>query len=561
MTRKLFPVIGLLVALALASLAHAAPRLPSIFADNMVLQRDMPVPVWGWADAAEKISVKVAGQSKTTTTDAQGNWSLKLDALQPGAPLEMTIAGKSRLALKNILVGEVWICSGQSNMAFTLQGAHNAQREIARANHPRIRLFWVPPKPALQPQADCQGRWVECTPETAKNFTAVGYFFGRDLHQALDLPVGLVNTSYGGTPAQSWTSLEGLESKPSLAVFVKGYRDTVGHLDQLEARYRNEVLPRWAAAQKKWDAQYGKAYRETILKWRKEVEAAAAAGKVASPPPQPAVRPPRKPRSPQEDPNVPSTLYNAMIHPIVPLAIRGAIWYQGESNAGDPVQYRALFPAMIEDWRRVWREGDFPFLFVQLANYMKREDQPTQSALGWPGLREAQTMTLKLSKTGMALSIDIGQGDDIHPRDKADVGRRLMLAALKIAYGRDLVYSGPGYESMSVEGEKIRIKFEHVGGGLVIGAAPPTQLDQSPQTPSDHLVGFSIAGADKKFVWASAKIDGPSVLVWNDEVKRPAAVRYAWANNPECNLYNKEGLPAGPFRTDDWVALPLAGKK
>jgi sialate O-acetylesterase len=268
----------------------------------------------------------------------------------------------------------------------------------------------------------------------------------------------------------------------------------------------------------------------------------------------------RKPTEPSKNPSVPTVLNNAMVAPLAPLAIKGVIWYQGEANAGQPMLYRTLFPAMITDWRRQFAQGDFPFIWVQLASYMKRESEPTQGEGGWPGLREAQSRTLALPNTGEAVTIDIGEAGDIHPKDKVDVGARLALAAEKVAYGRDVVYSGPRYHGLSVEGDRARVKFDEVGGGLMIGAAPIIRMGQEANRPLDHLVGFAVAGEDRKFVWAEAKIEGDSVVVWSEAVKKPVAVRYAWANNPECNLYNREGLPAGPFRTDDWMS-PAAGAR
>jgi sialate O-acetylesterase len=347
--------------------------------------------------------------------------------------------------------------------------------------------------------------------------------------------------------------MEGLKSDPSLDVFIKSYQDTFANLDAAKERYEKQQLPKYQADLKAWNETVGKEFRAAMAKWQKEAAAAKAAGQAIPEQPKPAKQPPRRPNEPGKSPNTPTVLYNAMIQPLVPFAIKGAIWYQGESNAGNPMQYRVLFPAMIKDWRRVWGEGDFTFLWVQLANFMKRDDQPTQSDGGWPGLREAQNMTLALPNTGQAVIIDIGEGPDIHPKNKDDVGNRLALAGLKIAYGKDIVYSGPTYDSMSVNGNQVKIKFKNIGGGLVIGAAPAIRLDQPAAKPLDKLVGFAIAGADKNFVWANAKIEGDSVVVWADGVSKPVAVRYAWANNPECNLYNKEGLPASPFRTDDWI--------
>ena len=524
--------VALLTLALLPLAARAEVKLPHIIGDNMMLQQEKPVPIWGWASPDEKVTVKFGDQAQGATADKDGKWIVKLDPLKAGATGEMTIAGSNTITLKNVLVGEVWACSGQSNMEFGMRGAHNASVEIPKANYPKIRLFTVKKKIAFEPQTDCDGAWEECTPETVGGFTAVGYFFGRDIYQALDVPVGLIHTSWGGTPAQAWTSLEKLKSVPEFGDLVTSFETTAKNMPELKETYEKETLPKWQEADKKW-------------------KAAKAAGEPAGSKPEP-----RRPNPPDLNPNLPSVLFNGMIAPIVPYAIRGATWYQGESNAGNPLQYRVLFPAMITDWREHWGEGDFTFLFVQLANFMARTATPTQESGGWPGLREAQSMTLSLPNTGMAVIIDIGQADNIHPKDKMDVGYRLALAAEHVAYGKDLVFSGPMYDSMSVEGDKVRVKFKSVGSGLAIAAPPSTQMSVEPESPASQLKGFSIAGEDHKFIWANAIFDGDSVVVSSDEVKDPKAVRYGWANNPSVNLYNREGLPASPFRTDNWGDPP-----
>lgn len=554
--------IPLLAAFVLATTLRADVKLPAIIGDNMVLQADKPLPVWGWASPGEKVTVSLLGENKEVTAGQDGKWMVKLEAKKAGGPVEMNITGKNKLTLKNILIGEVWVCSGQSNMGYTFDRAHNASVESSKANNPKIRLFKVPRVTAFSPQEDAAGKWEECDSETVKNFTAVGYFFGRDIQKALGVPVGLINTSWGGTPAQAWTSIEGLKSEAALEGYVKSYTDTSTNLDKLKENHQKVTLPKYEAALKAWQETTGKEHRENLAKWQKEVAAAKAAGKEAPPQPKPAKAMPRKPDEPGKSPHVPSVLYNGMIQPLVPFAIRGAIWYQGESNAGTPVLYQTLFPTMIKDWRRVWGQNDnFPFLFVQLANYMKRESEPTQGEGGWPGLREAQNMTLSLPNTGQAVIIDIGEADDIHPQNKDTVGQRLALAGLKVAYGQNVAYSGPTYDSMAVEGNKVRVKFKNAGGGLMIGAAPAIRLNEQAKKPAEKLIGFAVAGEDKKFVWANAQIDGDSVLVWADGIAKPVAVRYAWANNPACNLYNKEGLPASPFRTDTWTSPAPQGAK
>jgi sialate O-acetylesterase len=502
-------VLSALCLLAATPLVVADVELPAVIGDNMVLQRHQRVPIWGTADAGEKITVTFAGQQVSTTTRPDGRWIARLTALVAGGPYEMTIAGKNIITLRNVLVGEVWACSGQSNMAFSVQASNNAQEEIAAADYPMLRLLTVPRVPASEPVSDIEAEWVVCSPQTVPGFSAVGYFFGRELHKELGVPIGLINTSWGGTPAESWTTRPTLEEDPDFAPIVE----------------------RWNQARENYPEQKKK-HEEALAKWKEEVEKAKAEGK--PPPRQPG--PPLFERKQYE----PGSLYNGMIAPLIPYAIRGAIWYQGESNAGRAYQYRELFAAMIRDWRREWGQGAFPFLFVQLANFMAREAEPAESA--WAELREAQSMTLSLPKSGQAVIIDIGEADDIHPKNKQDVGRRLALNALAIAYGRDIVYSGPVYRSMEIEGDRIRLHFDHVGGGLMAKGG-------------GSLKGFAIAGEDRKFVWADANIEGDLVVVHSDGVPNPAAVRYAWANNPECNLYNEEGLPASPFRTDSWPGV------
>ena len=511
----------------LSSVAMADVKLPAIISDNMVVQAGKPLAIWGTADAGEKVSVTLGKDTQNTTAAADGKWSVKLSPVQAGDAGELTVKGNNALTVKNILAGSVWVCSGQSNMQFGLGGAHNAATEIPAANYPNIRLFTVPNTTAFEPQSDCLGKWVVCTPKTVPSFSAVAYFFGRDLHVATGLPVGLIHSSWGGTPAQAWTSLDGLDKDPELSkAFVTGFRTLKQNMPQELEKYRTIALSKYEEALKKWNADAAKAKADG----------------------QTPARAPQKPNLPDRNSGTPSVLYNAMIAPIIPFTLDGAIWYQGEANAGQPAQYRTLFPRMITDWREKWGQGDFAFYFVQLANYQAAQQQPSEG--GWAFLREAQTMTLKLPNTGMAVIIDIGQAENIHPKDKSDVGHRLALWALHDVFKKDVVYSGPLYDSMKVDGNKIRLTFKHVDGGLTIGVAPATQPSVAAAPPLSELKGFAIAGTDQKWVWAKAQIDGETVLVWSDEVAAPTAVRYGWANNPFVNLYNKAGLPASPFRTD-----------
>jgi sialate O-acetylesterase len=482
-------------ALVAVSAARADVKLPALISDGMVLQQEIDVPLWGWADEGESVTVEFQNQ-KVAATTKDGKWMVRLKPLKVGGPFTLTISGKNKIELKNVLVGEVWICGGQSNMQWRLNQTDNAEAEIASAKYPMIRLFTVPRLEVDAPVTDVKAGWKEASPETVPTFSAIGYYFGRDLHKARNVPVGLINNAVGGSPAESWTSAGVLNS---------------------DAEY------------KQFAAEYPKRmerYEQALAKYREDAEKAKAENK-------PAPRPPGRPW-------MPSGLYNGMLAPLAPYAIKGAIWYQGESNATRAYQYRRLFPTMISNWRAIWGQGDFPFLFVQLAAF-----GPNGQKLGesdWAELREAQLMTLSASpKTGMALAIDVGTYNDIHPRNKQPVGARLALAARAIAYGEKIVHSGPVYKSMKIEGDKVSLSFNHTGGGL--------------EARGGELKGFIIAGEDKVWREARAEIKGKRVIVYSPEAPKPVAVRYGWMKFPTCNLYNKEGLPATPFRTDDWPGV------
>jgi len=490
---------------------RAEVKLPSLLSDGLVLQQGAKVNIWGTADPGERVAVSLERQQASEVAENDGRWKVKLGPFNAGGPFTMTIAGKNTLTLHDVLVGEVWVCSGQSNMQMPLSptpwsgGVTNYQDEIARADYPRLRLFTVQRVVADKPQRDVKGYWVAAHPETVGEFSAVGYFFGRELLKVLNVPIGMIQSAWGGTPAESWTSRSTLESDPEFKSILEAGT-------KLLSTYPNVFQD----------------FEQQLAQWRKDSNQAESEG-------APVPTAPTVPNDPRRNPWRPSGLFNAMIIPLTSYAIRGAIWYQGEDNSGRPAQYRKLFPAMIRDWRRAWGEGDFPFLFVQLANWGIYQPQSN-----WPELREAQLETLSLPNTAMAVTIDIGDGSDIHPKNKQEVGYRLALAAQAIAYERDVIYSGPLYESMAVEGEKIRLRFKYVYGGLVAKNSPTTRLS-----------GFEIAGDDRKFVPAEATIEGDTVVA-RSEVLHPAAVRYAWGMNPQCNLYNRAGLPASPFRTDDW---------
>ena len=490
--------------LALPLSGRADVKLPAIFGDNMVLQGEAKIPVWGTADPGEKVEVRVsvpvvaadgkaAGQARQATADEQGRWKIVLDPLPAvDEAIGFVVTGKNKLTLENVIVGDVWVASGQSNMEWSVTRSDNAKEEIAAAKHPSIRLFQVRKTVASDaPAADVVGKWVVCSPETIPGFSAVAYFFGREIQAVTRRPIGLIGTYWGGTPAEAWTSSEKLAA---------------------DDRF-DPILKRWA-----------------------EIDAKAAAGE-SDASRQGALGP--------KHPHHPAGLFNGMIAPIVPFAIKGAIWYQGESNASRAYQYRHLFPAMITDWRERWEQGDFPFLFVQLANWRERKDQPAES--DWAELREAQSMTLVLPNTGQAVIIDIGEAGDIHPTNKQDVGKRLALAALKVAYGKnDIVYSGPTFADATFGDGKAVLTFKNVGSGL--------------EAKEGSLKGFSLAGEDRVFKWADARIDGDKIVVTSMEVPNPVAVRYAWADNPEATLYNAEGLPASPFRSDEWPGVTVEAK-
>jgi sialate O-acetylesterase len=552
---------------ALSTAAQADVRLPSIFGDHMILQREMAIPFWGWAEPGEEVTVSVGSVSATATTASDGKWTLRLSTIpQSSAPVEVTVAGKNQIVLKDVLLGDVWVCSGQSNMQFGIGlDTKFGKAEIAKADNPKIRLFYVPmvlaPEVAsdigpVQPdRRDFLGKWVVCSPKNLAGaglwggFSAVGYYFGRNIQNSTGQPVGLIMTCWGGTVAQAWTSLEGLKAHPELKAYVDEAEKFRADFPKLLKAYDAAMGP-YTETLKKWTAEHQKevdAYNAAMKQWESATEQAAAEDKPKPPKPA-ALKSPPAPVSPMTKNNTATVLFNAMIAPIVPYAIKGVIWYQGESNASKAVEYRTLFPAMIADWREHWAQGNFPFIYVQLTSYQARQPEPAES--NWAMLREAQLKTLSVPNTAMAVTIDIGDAKEIHPLDKWDVGDRLSLAARGIAYGEKIDYSGPIYRSMKIDGGKVRVQFDHVGDGLTIGVPPEHFRPGEPRSRAAELQGFAIAGADHKFVWAQAEIDGNEVVVSSDAVPQPVSVRYAWGNNPLANLYNQAGLPASPFRTD-----------
>lgn len=454
---------------------QADVKLPKVIASHMVLQQKAPLPIWGTADAGEEVTVSIGDNKASTKAGADGKWSVKLKEMTAGGgPVELVVKGKNEIKLTDILIGEVWVASGQSNMEWSVTASANPAEEVAAAKYPSIRIFHVRKVPGVTPQAEVvlDREWSVCSPETIGNFSAVAYYFGRHIHKELNVPVGLINTSWGGTRIEPWTPIAGFESVESL-----------------------KPIAEQAKAQQ------------------------------------------AKPEGIQPSAGAPTHLYNGMVHAIVPFAIRGALWYQGESNRGEGVAYEQKMHALINGWRSVWAQRDFPFLFVQLAPYKYVRPPMTDPNHLLPQIWEAQTKTLAMKNTGMAVTTDITNLDDIHPKNKQDVGKRLALWALAKTYGKEgLVYSGPLYKSMKVDGNKVRLEFDHVGTGLKSRDGKP-------------LSWFSIAGKEGDFVEATATIDGNSVIVSSDKIAEPAAVRFGWDQIAEPNLMNAEGLPASPFRT------------
>ena len=622
-------------------------RMPAVFSDNMVLQKGVPVPIRGWASPGEKVAVEFAGQRKETSADCAGKWQVRLDPLPASAvPADMRITGQNALMVRNVLVGDVWLASGQSNMEMPVKNAANAAQEIASANCPGIRFFMVERDLSSSPKEDCAGKWVVCEPKSVGPFSAAAYFFARELHQKYKIPMGVINSSVGASSCQAWTPAEVLTSDktlPQLAdvapenytswktylAFKDGTYDRCSYADtgikpeclawakpdldmsdwkdfkapgNIEAQgmaidgavwFRKEVAvpASWAgqnltlslgpisdndivfvngekvgATENNWrewvfrnypvPAKVVKPGRNVIavrifnrignggfypsypapLKLVKDGENAVILSGVWKCKVERAEKPAALPSALPSIYSVPTAFFNAMIAPFTKVPLRGFLWYQGEGNAGAAKQHDTLFPAMIKSWREWWGDDKLPFYFVQLASFRAREAQPSEG--GWPRLRESQMKTLALHDTGMAVAVDIGEAMEIHPHNKQDVGRRLARWAMRDCYGEtDLEVSGPLYAANAIKGDKVRVRFTHTSGGL--------------KAKGGTLKGFAIAAADKKFVWADARIDGESVVVWSDGVRSPCFVRYAWADNPECTLVNGADLPASPFRTDE----------
>jgi len=488
-------------------IAQADVATPSIFSDHMVLQRDQANPVWGWADPGEQITVTIGGQQHKTKANRQGDWRVTIKPLPAGGPHRLTIKGKNTLEYDDVLVGEVWICSGQSNMQWSVSQSYDGDLLALTAKDSQLRLITVPQVGTQEMQRDFDGEWSHASPDIVANFSAVGYRFGLQLRQALGVPVGLIDNAWGGSSAEAWVKRDVLESD-------RRYRGLIENWEETERTYDH-------------DAEVAK-YETRLEKWKRDGSKGNR---------------PRAPRNPLVGQHRPGNLYAGVLKPTIGYGIKGAIWYQGESNASRAEQYRELFPLMIQHWREEWDQGDFPFYFVQLADFRTEVDKPADS--DWAELREAQTITLdRLPNTGQAVIIDAGEDRDIHPRDKHTVANRLARWALARDYGFDIDYQSPRFKSMQVKGSKAVIDFDHVGNGGL------RAFDTA------EIKGFATAGEDRKFVWASAKVvDENKVEVWSDSVRKPIAVRYAWANNPVCNLFGRNGLPVTPFRTDNWPMI------
>ena len=484
----------------------AKVTLQYVFGDNMVLQQGMPVPVWGWASPGETVKVRLASTEASTTADAKGEWKVSLPPLRAGGPHELIVRGRNTIRLKNVLVGEVWICAGQSNMAMALAAIEGGDDEVASANHPQIRLCKVGRRPLGQPYRRVGSTWHPCTPQSVERFSAIAYLFGRELHKALGVPIGVLNCAMGSTQIEAWTPAEGFENSPAL-------REISESVTRANAEYRR-TLP-------------SRLYQ--LEQWMGKARAALESG---DPIPVKAIWP----SHPLSHYRQPTSVYNGMIYPLIPFAFRGALWYQGENNWGDGMLYHQKMKALVESWRKVWVQGDFPFYFVQLAPHRYAQGQFPYRL---PELWEAQTASLSIPNTGMVVINDIVTDPrDFHPGRKKEVAERLALWALANTYDRDdVVFSGPLYKSKSLEGDKIRIRFDHVGGGLA-------SRDDRP------LTWFEIAGADGNFVKAQARISSDSVVVWSPAIPEPVAVRFAWHETARPNLINREGLPGSPFRTD-----------
>lgn len=512
--------VCLLAALSIASSLQASIELHPLFSDHAVLQRDKPIAIWGRSNSGETIVVSINGNTADTMSSPEGNWRVKLPPMKAGGPYELIVKGDSEVRVRDVYIGEVWLASGQSNMEFTVSksvkrwaGTNNEEQEIAQANHPQIRMLTVPLKLTDDPKDTIEATWQVCSPDTVPAFSAIGYFFAREISQTQNVPVGIISSAFGASCAQAWMSREALE--PQFQPMLDAYQQWCDDYASGAAQTKYE------ASLKEWELASAKAKEE---------------GKAAP-------RKPGVPRNPREDQHNPTLCYNAMIAPLIPYTMRGAIWYQGESNGYNNQEYLSLMTGLIQDWRRRW-DAEFPFLFVQLAAYKTPATQPVANSQ-IAAVRDAQRLTLALPHTAMASTLDIGDEKDVHPHNKQEVGRRLALAARAIAYGESIDYTGPLFKRATIEGKTIRVEFDHAKG---LAIRPPSPGGNATTQPS-HLAGFSIL-SDGQWQWADARIEGDSVLIAIPKGAPPTELRYAWADYPICNLINATGLPASPFRVE-----------
>ncbi len=503
------------------SSAFANIKLASPFCDHMVLQHNAIVPIWGWADAGETVTVKLGKQTKTIIADANGKWMIKLAKIKAGGPYTLTVTGNNSIVINDVYAGEVWLCSGQSNMDMTVAredrywcGVINEKEEVANANYPFIRVFDTDFTPNASPLNDVKGSWEVISPKTVGHLSAAAYFFARDLQKKINMPIGLITTAFGASTAEAWIREEALAQDPTFKTLLDNFKTKIVKYDA--------------------DTAAKATYKIALEKWKIDAAKAKTEGKDE-------LRGPKN-SDPIRDQHNPYVLWNGMVAPLVPYTIRGALWYQGESNSPTASIYRQLMETLITDWRSQWGIGNFPFIYVQLANIGK--DVETTPAKGGSEAikREAQLQNLSIANTAMVVAIDNADPTDmnnVHPKNKQEIGRRLALAAEKIAYKQKVAYAGPIYDKMEVTDNTILLSFKNTDGGLMA-------------KDSSGLKGFAIAGADKKFVWATATIKGNKVILSNANVAKPLAVRYGWGSNPPTSLYNKANLPASPFRTDSF---------
>ena len=500
---KSLMVLFLLVYYGYFSSLYARVALPNLFSNNMVLQRELRIPVWGNSTPGEKITVTMGNNMSETTADYGGRWEVKLKPMKAGGPYTLKVSGENVVEFSNVLIGDVWICAGQSNMELPVRRSNNSVKEIANANHPGIRLFTLDHAANADSTRDnVKGQWSQCSPATIGGFTAVGYYFGRTVEREINIPVGLINIGWNATRIEAWTSGEALKCLESGIKEVAAYESSAPQDDLKAMKNYTEKLNE---------------YKVAVSKGNATIEA------------------PERPRPARRVPSSVGSLYNYMVHPLMHARIKGVIWYQGEANAKNAenaIEYRKQLPNMIKNWRNDWGQGNFPFIFVQLPNF--------QSTGFWPLMRESMLKTYLSDKTtGMAVTIDIGHKTDIHPSDKQNVGYRLGLQALDIAYKRkNMVSQGPVFKSVKIKNGEAVLSFDHIGSGL--------------KTKQNELIGFKIAGNDHQFYEAKATILDHKVIVSSSKVSAPVAVRYGWEDYPDCSLYNMENLPASPFRTDTW---------